>query len=111
MDRALEKKKWNNKRILTLVGITGLVGLIAASFYFTSGKSKLNVEADRISIVEIKKDNFQEFIPINGTVLPISSIYLDASVGGRMEEKYVEDGAILKKGRSHYASIQYRSGT
>jgi len=75
MDRALEKKKWNNKRILTLVGITGLVGLIAASFYFTSGKSKLNVEADRISIVEIKKDNFQEFIPINGTVLPIDNIY------------------------------------
>lgn len=98
MDRALEKKKWNNKRILTLVGITGLVGLIAASFYFTSGKSKLNVESDRISIVEIKKDNFQEFIPINGTVLPISSIYLDASVGGRVEEKYVEDGATLKKG-------------
>ncbi|MEN5196437.1 efflux RND transporter periplasmic adaptor subunit [Sphingobacterium faecium] len=98
MDRALEKKKWNNKRILTLVGITGLVGLIAASFYFTSGKSKLNVEADRISIVEIKKDNFQEFIPINGSVLPISSIYLDASVGGRVEEKYVEDGTILKKG-------------
>ena len=84
MDRPLEKKKWNNKRILTLVGITGLVGLIAASFYFTSGNSKLNVEADRISIVEIKKDNFQEFIPINGSVLPISSIYLDASVGGRV---------------------------
>jgi len=31
-------------------------------------------------------------------VLPISSIYLDASVGGRVEEKFVEDGAILKKG-------------
>ncbi|MGB3104563.1 efflux RND transporter periplasmic adaptor subunit, partial [Sphingobacterium siyangense] len=73
-------------------------GLISASFYFTSGKSKLNVEADRISIVEIKNGNFQEFIPINGTVLPISSIYLDASVGGRVEEKFVEDGAILKKG-------------
>ncbi|AIM35964.1 transporter [Sphingobacterium sp. ML3W] len=98
MDRPLEKKKWNNKRILTLVGITGLVGLISASFYFTSGNSKLNVEADRISIVEVTNNNFQEFIPINGSVLPISSIYLDASVGGRVEEKYVEDGAILKKG-------------
>ena len=98
MDRPLEKKKWNSKRIMTIVGVAGLVGLISASFYFTSGKSKLNVEADRISIVEIKNGNFQEFIPINGTVLPISSIYLDASVGGRVEEKFVEDGAILKKG-------------
>ena len=98
MDRPLEKKKWNSKRIMTVVGIAGIVGLIGASFYFTSGKSKLNVEADRISIVEIKNGNFQEFIPINGTVLPISSIYLDASVGGRVEEKFVEDGTILKKG-------------
>ncbi|MEZ0450126.1 efflux RND transporter periplasmic adaptor subunit [Sphingobacterium thalpophilum] len=98
MDRPLEKKKWNSKRIMTIVGITGIVGLIGASFYFTSGKSKLNVEAERISIVEIKNGNFQEFIPINGTVLPISSIYLDASVGGRVEEKFVEDGTILKKG-------------
>ena len=98
MDRPLEKKKWNSKRIMTVVGIAGIVGLIGASFYFTSGKSKLNVEAERISIVEIKNGNFQEFIPINGTVLPISSIYLDASVGGRVEEKFVEDGTILKKG-------------
>ena len=98
MDRPLEKKKWNSKRIMTIVGIAGIVGLIGASFYFTSGKSKLNVEADRISIVEIKNGNFQEFIPINGTVLPISSIYLDASVGGRVEEKFVEDGTVLKKG-------------
>lgn len=72
--------------------------MIGASYYFTSGNSKLNVEADRISIVEVKEDTFQEFIPINGTVLPINSIYLDAAVGGRVEEKYVEDGAVLKKG-------------
>ncbi len=98
MDRPIEQKKWNTRRILTLVGIVALVSLIGASYYFTSGNSKLNVEADRISIVEIKEGTFQEFIPINGTVLPISSIYLDASVGGRVEEKFVEDGAILQKG-------------
>ncbi len=98
MDRPIEQKKWNTRRILTLVGIVAVAGLIGASYYFTSGNSKLNVEADRISIVEVKEGTFQEFIPINGTVLPISSIYLDASVGGRVEEKLVEDGAILKKG-------------
>ncbi|MCY4778058.1 HlyD family efflux transporter periplasmic adaptor subunit [Sphingobacterium sp. UT-1RO-CII-1] len=98
MDRPIKQKKWNSKRILTLVGVLGILGLIGASYYFTSGNSRLNVEADRISIVEIKEGSFQEFIPINGTVLPISSIYLDASVGGRVEEKFVEDGAILKQG-------------
>ncbi len=98
MDRPIQQKKWNTKRILTIAGVVGIVGLIGASYYFTSGNSRLNVEAERISIVEVKEGTFQEFIPINGTVLPISSIYLDASVGGRVEEKYVEDGAVLKKG-------------
>ncbi len=98
MDRPIQQKKWNSKRILTLSGIVGIIILIGASYYYTSGNSRLNVDADRISIVEVKEGTFQEFIPINGTVLPISSIYLDASVGGRVEEKYVEDGAVLKKG-------------
>lgn len=98
MDRPIKQKKWNNRRIFTLAGIVGILALIGASYYFTSGNSRLNVDADRISITEVKEGTFQEFIPINGTVLPISSIYLDASVGGRVEEKYVEDGAVLAKG-------------
>ena len=35
---------------------------------------------------------------MNGVVLPITSIYLDATEGGRVEEKYVEDGTVMKKG-------------
>src|SRR5690606_10094857 len=54
--------------------------------------------AERITISEVKEDSFREFIPVNGTVLPLTSIFLDASVGGRVEEKFVEDGAHLKKG-------------
>lgn len=98
MDRAIPKKKWNNKRIATVGGIAALAGLIIASFYFTSGNSKLNVDRERITVAEVKNDSFREYIPVNGMVLPISTIYLDASVGGRVEEKFVEDGAIMKKG-------------
>lgn len=97
MDRVLPKKKWNNKRITTVIGIAAIIVLIGASYYFTSGNSRLNVDRERISIAEVKNSSFREFIPVNGTVLPISTIYLDASVGGRVEEKFVEDGAILKK--------------
>ncbi|GGH04911.1 HlyD family efflux transporter periplasmic adaptor subunit [Sphingobacterium alkalisoli] len=98
MDRPIKQRRWNKRRILTLIGILSILALIGASYYFTSGNSKLNVEAERLNIVEVKEGTFQEFIPINGTILPISSIYLDASVGGRVEEKFVEDGAHLKKG-------------
>lgn len=99
MDRVIEKKKWSTKRILTIGGIAAVIALIVASYYFTSGKSKLNVDTDRITISEIKKGTFQEFIPVNGVVLPLTTIYLDAIEGGRVEEKYVDDGTMMKKGQ------------
>jgi HlyD family secretion protein len=100
MDRVIPKKTWTTKRLLTLAGIVALIGLITAAVYFTSGKSKLNVDTERISISEVKQGAFQENIPVNGTVLPVTTIYLDAIEGGRVEEKYVEDGATMKKGEA-----------
>ena len=99
MDRVIEKKYWSKKRIFTIAGIVALVALIAASYYYTSGGSKLNVETDRITVSTITKGSFQENIPVNGVVLPLTTIYLYAVEGGRVEEKYVDDGAIMKKGQ------------
>ncbi len=99
MDRVIAKKRWSKKRLLTIGGITALIFLIAASYYFTSGKSRLNVDTERITISEIKKGPFKEFIPVNGIVLPLTTIYLDAIEGGRVEEKFVDDGAMMKKGQ------------
>lgn len=99
MDRKIEKSTWNKKRILTIVGITALVALIVSVTYVgITGKSKYNASIDRITISEIKKGPFSEFIPVNGTVLPQITFYLDAVQGGTVQEKYVEDGAKLKKG-------------
>lgn len=98
VDRVIEKKRWNNKRILTIGGITALVILIGGSYYLTSGKSKLNVETERITISAISKGPFQVTIPVNGIVLPITTIYLDAVEGGRVEKLFVEDGTTMKKG-------------
>lgn len=99
MDRVIAKKKWSQKRILTIVGVVALVLLISASVFFASGKSRLNVEVERITVSEVKKNTFQEFIPVNGTVQPIATIYLDALEGGRVEEKFIEDGAVVTKGQ------------
>ena len=97
MDRIIAKKKWSTKRILTIAGIAAIVLLIAGSIYFTSGGNKLNVETDRITISDVTKGPFQVTIPVNGVVMPVSTIYLDAMEGGRVEEKYVEDGTVMKK--------------
>jgi HlyD family secretion protein len=97
VDRIVKKKRWSRKRILTIGGITALVLLIVLSYLYTSGKSKLNVDVERITVSEVKKGPFQETIPVNGVVLPLTTIYLDAVEGGRVEDKYVEDGAMVKK--------------
>lgn len=99
VDRVIEKKKWTVKKIITLTGALAIIALITASYYFTSGKSSLNVEVERITVSEVSTGTFQEFIPVNGVVLPITTIYLDASEGGRVEEKFVEDGTVMKKGQ------------
>jgi HlyD family secretion protein len=98
MDRKIEKKKWPLKRIITWLVATLIMVLIGWSIYDNAGGSKLNVNSDRITISEVKKGAFTEYIPINGVVLPITTIYLDAVEGGRVEEILAEDGAMLKKG-------------
>jgi len=77
--------------------VVAVIALIVFTYLQTSGKSKLNVEKERITISEVKNGTFQEFIPVNGVVQPLTTIYLDALEGGRVEEKFVEDGAIMKK--------------
>lgn len=98
MDVPIQKKKFSKQKLLTIGGIIAIIALIVYVIFQTSGGSKLNVEKERISISTISKDVFQENIPVNGIVLPITTIYLDALEGGRVEEKFVEDGAMLKKG-------------
>jgi HlyD family secretion protein len=98
MDRIIKKKKWTTKKIMTWSLAGGIIILIACTILLGSGKSRLNVDKERITISEIKKGSFTEFIPVNGIVLPQTTIYLDAIEGGRVDEVFAEDGAMMKKG-------------
>jgi len=98
MDRIIQKKKWTTKKIVTWSLAGGIVILIISTILLGSGKSRLNVDKERITISEIKKGPFTEFIPVNGIVLPQTTIYLDAIEGGRVDQVLVEDGAMMKKG-------------
>lgn len=97
MDIPIKKKRFTPQKIAMITGVTLLVGLIVFVLLSSSGSTRLNVEKERISINTVKKGIFQENIPVNGVVMPITTIYLDALEGGRVEEKFVEDGAMMKK--------------
>jgi HlyD family secretion protein len=98
MDIQLEKKRFTTQKLLIIGGAILIVALIVFVIFSSLGGSKLNVEKERISMNMVENGVFQENIPVNGIVLPITTIYLDALEGGRVEEKFVEDGAVLKKG-------------
>jgi HlyD family secretion protein len=98
MDKAIEKKKWTTNRILSIAGISLFLIFLVYLLFIRDKRSKLYVDKAQITISSVQADKFQEFIPIDGVVLPKNTIYIDAVQGGFVEKVFVEDGAQLKKG-------------
>jgi HlyD family secretion protein len=98
MDKIIEKKKWTTRKILNIAGISIFLIFLVYLLLLRDKRSKLYVDKSQITIATVQADKFQEFIPIDGVVLPKNTIYIDAVQGGFVEKIYVEDGAILKKG-------------
>jgi HlyD family secretion protein len=98
MDRKIEKKFWTPRRIVYTAGGSFLLFIVIYSFVMTDRGSRLNVEADKITISTVSRAPFREYTPVNGTILPIETFFLDAIEGGRVEKRFVEAGSFVKKG-------------
>jgi HlyD family secretion protein len=98
MDRVIEKKKGVKKKHIYwgLAGVVFLLMLYLA--FFRKNVSTLRVEADKLTIETVEKGIFHDYITVTGNVEPIATIYLDARVGGRVEEKVAEEGSMVKEG-------------
>lgn len=97
MDRQIAKKKWPPKKIAMIAGSVIFVGFVVYIFVFGMSKSSLNVKAERLTISDVKRGPFQEFIPVMGNVLPYY-YYLTAVEGGTVEEIFLEAGTRIEKG-------------
>ena len=98
MDKKIAKKKWTVKRILTYGGGALLIVFVGYQVIWADRRSKLKVEKEKITIAEVKRGVFQEFIPQTGTVEPSRTVYLDAIEGGTIKRVVAESGAMLKAG-------------
>lgn len=98
MDRIVKKRKWPPKKIASATGAFLFILMVLYLFLFKLGKSALNVDADKITISTVKKGPFLEYIPIQGTVMPISRFFLETSEGGRASRIFMEAGTAVKKG-------------
>ncbi len=98
MDRKIEKKPLYKRKKFWISSAGVGVFLVLIILILSDTGSKLNVDQDKITISTVSEGEFQEFIPVTGTVLPRTTFYLDAILGGSVEKKFVEEGAVLKKG-------------
>jgi HlyD family secretion protein len=98
MDRQIDKKKWPPRKIAAVASAAAFVLILLYLFLFQFNRSTLNVEAERITVSTVVKGPFLEFIPIQGTVTPISRYTLETLEGGRVEKRFMEAGTMVKAG-------------
>lgn len=97
MDKKIEKKTWNQKRILTLTSV--IFVLILSSFGLKVFNKKIyKVEASKISIKKAFEGDFQDVILIDGDVEPIDLVLVNTLEGGTVEEIFIENGVYVEKG-------------
>ena len=98
MDRVARPKRRSGRIIASgLIAVLLLGG--AAVVYKTVGlNSTQTVTAARITTGVAKLTRFSETIPVNATLIPENTVFLDTVEGGRVIELHVEDGAEVKAG-------------
>lgn len=100
MDRKIEKKFWNKKRIMMIGGGAVVVMLLLYTLIFADHRATLNVEKDKITISTVKKGTFDVYIAVTAVVMPLKTIRLDAIEGGYVSRKYLDGGSMVKEGDS-----------
>lgn len=98
MDKQIKKKKWPPKKIITISLSAAFIILVLYVFLFKLNKSSLNVKKERITISTVTKGPFQEFIPVQGEVMPLTTHYIPAGEGGRIVEIFMLAGTMVNKG-------------
>ncbi|MCM4162961.1 MULTISPECIES: efflux RND transporter periplasmic adaptor subunit [unclassified Arenibacter] len=98
MDIQLEKKKGLRPKHYGYIALGGLLLFVGWKMVTGSVGNTFRTEKDKLSIAEVVQGKFDDYITINGTVAPIATIYMDAYEGGRVTEKLIEEGAMVKKG-------------
>jgi HlyD family secretion protein len=98
MDRKIEQKTGIRPKHI-IYGVAGIVVIFLVYLIIKdSNVTSFRVESEKLTIEEVQYADFDDFIRTNGTVEPISIIYLDAEEGGRVKERLIEEGAMVKKG-------------
>ncbi len=98
MDRIIEKKKGlKPKTIILIIAGLAVIALIV-KLISMSGTSTFRAEKDKVTVSNVESGSFKDYISLIGTVEPIKTIFLDVDEGGKVTEKIIDEGEMVKKG-------------
>lgn len=98
MDRVITEKRWIKKKYWKSI-VGGVLLLATVGFFiFRNSTSTVRVEKDRITIEPVFRGVFNDYITNDGVAAPISTVFLDAYEGGKVEDILLEEGSMLHKG-------------
>lgn len=100
MDRKIEKKR--NPIKMAMWGVGGLIVVVVLYFVIESatGGRTFRVEESRLVVSTVSSGVYEDYIPIRGKVTPLTTVFVSATEGGRVEEILTEDGTIVEQGQS-----------
>jgi HlyD family secretion protein len=98
MDQKIENsgKKWKII-IISFIAVI-IVGVAVWSVMSLNGDRSFRAQADTLTLAKVTTGIFEDYIPIRGSIVPRTTVFLDAIDGGKVDKVYAEDGDVLKQG-------------
>lgn len=101
MDKVIEKKKGLaavfTKRVLPY-WLGAFVIMFILWLVFRDNSTVLRVNGNTLSIADVKRGEFNDYIRITGQVQPMTTIQISPLEGGVVQEIVTEEGAKVKRG-------------
>lgn len=97
MDRQIEKKSFLRRYAWYIAAAAALAALLVWIVLGTTA-STMTIDASDITISDITRGKFDDYVRLNGQVLPIQVVQISPEEGGIVREKVVEEGTRVRKG-------------
>lgn len=98
MDIQIEQKKGLKKKHYGYILLGVFVLFMIWKLIDKTSTNTFRTEKSKLTISTVSQGKFDDYVTINGIVSPIATVYMDAYEGGRVLEKLIEEGAMVKKG-------------
>jgi len=98
MDRKIEKRKWALKRIIWVAIVIVALGSVFFTFIPRVLGNQMRVDREKLVLSTVEYGPFQEYISIIGEAQPRTTVFLDATEGGRVETIFAEPGTMVQEG-------------